>query len=195
MINKIANYLIKKGLQNSIISDQDVSVYLYGYTLILEIAMNIIVAFIIGLIFNSLMSVIIFLLVFMPLRSYSGGYHANSALSCTIISNLTVLLAVLVVKYGWIDSLVWIVPVIEALLIILIALIAPVDSENKPLNNAEKKRCKKITILILSFCYVCLLVFKYNEFTKPVLIIFVATLVDLISLLVVKAELMRKRLQ
>lgn len=188
MITKITNYLVNKGLQNSVISEDDISVYLYGYTLILEMAVNIIISIIIGLVFQSLLSVIVFLLVFMPLRSYSGGYHANSALACTIISNVTIAVAVIVVKYELLNGVVEYVPIIEALIVMLISLMSPVDTANKRLSKSEKKRCQSIVVFILLIAYIFQIVFFYNGLFKLVLIIFVATVADLLSLLLQKSE-------
>lgn len=77
MILRVVDFILDRQLKNGMISGEDTSVYRYGYTLVLEVMINIIIAIIIGLISGELVSVALFMVMFIPLRSYCGGYHAS----------------------------------------------------------------------------------------------------------------------
>lgn len=55
---------------------------------------NIIIALAIGIVFSRTKELIFFLSMYIPLRSFCGGWHANKIWKCTVISNAILLLQV-----------------------------------------------------------------------------------------------------
>lgn len=60
MIQKLVDIIVKQQVEKGIISKEEVDIYKYGYYLLLEIIMNIIIAIFIGFIFRDIKTVIIF---------------------------------------------------------------------------------------------------------------------------------------
>lgn len=186
MILRVVDFILDRQLKNGMISGEDTSVYRYGYTLVLEVMINIIIAIIIGLISGELVSVALFMVMFIPLRSYCGGYHASKTWICIILSNIAVAGVVLVVKKFQFP--VDFVPLLTAEVIgtAVILLLAPIQSEAKKLSDNEKQVYKKyvrfILIIELVFALIFFLTFKLNKYG---LIIVMVHIIQAVSLLAV----------
>ena len=80
------------------IQESDRNVYEYGYQLMIEAFINVVISLLLGAVLGCFKEVVFFLIVFMPLRSFCGGYHAAKTWQCTVLSNLVVLLVIVVSK-------------------------------------------------------------------------------------------------
>ena len=94
MIQKIVDVLVNKQSKNQVMTDEDEKIYRYGYVLLCEVFLNIIIALAIGIVFSRTKELIFFLSMYIPLRSFCGGWHANKIWKCTVISNAILLLQV-----------------------------------------------------------------------------------------------------
>lgn len=104
-------------------------------------------AIILGTTFNTLL----FLLFSMPIRTTSSGFHANSSFQCLVISIGTFILVPLLADY-------FILPVSTKCIIYFCLLIgfwimAPKDSEKKPIVNNKKRFWLKIVSVIIVGIY------------------------------------------
>lgn len=143
-IDKIIDVQIKKGT----ILEQDIKIYKYGYLLLYELFLNIVIAVVIGLVTNRLGELLIFLLLYVPLRSFCGGWHADKLWKCTIYSNLMLILLCVTLSYEIIYSRSIIMVLIFIIGIIFVGICAPVGTQTKPISSKEKKVYKKRIILI-----------------------------------------------
>lgn len=186
MILKVVDFILDRQLENGMISKDDTSVYRYGYTLVLEVITNIIIAVIIGLISGELASVVLFLAMFIPLRSYCGGYHASKAWICIILSNTVVAGVVLAVKNLQFAAVYMPLFVVETLCTTIILLLAPIQSNTKKLNDNEKKVYKKyIRFVLIIEVFFALIFFFFFKMNKYGFVIIAAHVVQVISLLAV----------
>ncbi len=53
----------------------------------------------IAIVFNALLEVLLLCITFVPLREYTGGYHANSRIGCNLLSAIYIIVALLGIKY------------------------------------------------------------------------------------------------
>ncbi len=138
MIEKIADALVGKQLEQKRIQESEVAIYRYGYVLMLEVLTNILISVLIGIICSTLAEVIFFLVIFVPLRSYAGGYHMNRAWKCIIATNVIIAVITLFGKYmpAIPESFLWLV--LEGISSVIICSLAPVDTPAKPLDKDEK---------------------------------------------------------
>lgn len=143
-IDKIIDVQIKKGT----ILEQDIKIYKYGYLLLYELFLNIVIAVVIGLVTNRLGELLIFLLLYVPLRSFCGRWHADKLWKCTIYSNLMLILLCVTLSYEIIYSRSIIMVLIFIIGIIFVGICAPVGTQTKPISSKEKKVYKKRIILI-----------------------------------------------
>ncbi len=149
MIQKLVDIIVKQQVEKGIISKEEVDIYKYGYYLLLEIIMNIIIAIFIGFIFRDIKTVIIFLLIYIPLRTYSGGWHANRLWKCTLISNFILITAEIIVNC-WIQYVSRSISLlIVTCCVVIILFMSPIDTETKRLNDIEKKIYKRKTYIIV----------------------------------------------
>lgn len=141
--HKIGNNLVR----SNVIKEEDAEIYIYGINQIFVSVLNVSSALIIGLILDMFVESIIFMVAYIPLRSFAGGYHAKTPLRCYFASLILIFAVLLFCK---------IVPFnlflhggILLVSSVVIALLCPVQDNNKPLDNSEHHRYKKISITIL----------------------------------------------
>ena len=94
MIQMIVNVLVNKQSQHYTMTDEDEKIYRYGYILLCEVILNVVIALAIGIGFSKIKEVMFFLGMYIPLRSFCGGWHADKIWKCTLISNAILLLQV-----------------------------------------------------------------------------------------------------
>lgn len=92
---KLTNYILLKG----VIEENDFEIYQYGFQRFLELSINIMCSIIIAILLNMKLECIVFFLFFIPLRSYSGGFHMEHYLSCLFLSCLSLTSILCIVKY------------------------------------------------------------------------------------------------
>ena len=88
MLNNYINRFVEWQIRNGVLRQEDKSLYQYGYHIMIEYFLNVLAAVIIAVLFRAFEIVIIFTSAFMLLRSYAGGYHADSGLRCFVLSAL-----------------------------------------------------------------------------------------------------------
>ncbi|MCR5835465.1 MAG: accessory gene regulator B family protein [Lachnospiraceae bacterium] len=170
MIENIVKAVVDYQVKNEILKEQDESVYQYGYTLLFERAINIFISLIICIITHKWIETALLLFCIIPLRSYAGGWHAKKFISCTIISNLIIVVGV---YSKWLNKMsVGIYAFLELLICAIIMYIAPVQNQNKILSYAEKIKYKKNSILIFLFEFIILVVFLYKNIEYKYIVIF-----------------------
>lgn len=165
MIERLVDKIVNQQLENETISREEVDIYKYGYYLLLEIIMNIIIAIFIGFIFRDIKTVIIFLLIYIPLRTYSGGWHANRLWKCTLISNFILIIAEIIANC-WIQYVSLSVSLLIVICcVVIILFMSPVDTETKRLNDIEKKIYKRKThvIVVVQMCILTACVMFFDD--------------------------------
>ena len=103
MIARLAGKFVSFQISAGIIKEGDYNIYQYGYTMLVEIALNLVVSVCLGIWLRQIKSIIFFFFIFLPLRSYCGGYHANKAWKCVLLSNAVAFGVVEAAKSGALD--------------------------------------------------------------------------------------------
>ena len=91
-----------------------------------------------------------FLSVFILVRQYTGGYHADTYVRCNAAFVLTYLLTVGIWIFCRVHDLKVAVWFILLGAYIIMAVLAPVENKNKPLDDEEVKKYKWKSIVIYS---------------------------------------------
>lgn len=170
MINKLSEYFTEKLLINGSISNEEQELYLYGFFMLLSQLMYLILAFIFGLIFNCALESIIFYIGFQFIRRYAGGYHAATETRCEILSTLSILACIVVIKLSKTYDFQTVLLIISAISAVCILFFCPLDTPEKPLSEKEYKYFRKISLLILFAIVVIVIVsyvFKFKIITIP----------------------------
>ena len=142
LAGKIVNNLVHSG----VIKEEDAEIYIYGINQILTSVLSVSSALIIGLIFGVFPEIAVFMAAYIPLRSFAGGYHAKTPLSCYVFSVIMLIVVSIGLKYLHLADWVYYAVLVAATLVVLV--LSPVEDRNKPLAEIEQKVYKRRTILI-----------------------------------------------
>ena len=133
----LANYVIQKGT----VKEDEREIYEYGFTVAMETVLCIIVCFVASLVLHTVLEGILFFVIFIPLRSYSGGLHLNNYWSCFSLSCLTFLSIMLLGKY--LDFSIYILLTVFFLSEMVVYSLYPVENMNRTVDVEEDKHFKK----------------------------------------------------
>lgn len=144
MIKKLAKQVVDWQTEKHFLSDGERGLYQYAYEVLFNQIINILIAILIAVLFRAPMPVFVFLISYIPLRSYCGGQHAKTNEGCTVVS--AILLCLICMIYKALPENVNIVmqPVSYIVSGLLIFRYAPVEDANKPLVDKEVVRYRKI---------------------------------------------------
>lgn len=185
LVKKVTNYFIING----IIKEEDKEIYSYGLHQGLLIVINILTTIAIGFLFAMVVESILFMIAYIPLRSYAGGYHAKTELRCYFLSTILIVLALLLMKFIPIRE--YIILGITGISGLIIYILAPVEDRNKPLDQIEYKMYRKKSRNILAIEILSLLVFYLLGFKKISLIISIS--IFILSLMLVMGKVIKKK--
>ena len=134
------------------VEEEDRDLYEYASICLLMTAAPLFLAILVGGVMGELRTAVLMILPFMVLRKISDGYHAKHAATCLVCSSGLLVLCIFIAAN---------ITFSRALCISMFAgtallfLFSPVDSENKRLNEEEKKRYRKAAgILALAVCVI-----------------------------------------
>lgn len=153
---KISRVLVKK----EIIPEEEEGLYCYGIENGIVVAVNILTSVLVGAVTGRLDVIIIFLLFYATLRSYSGGIHCRNRLACYLCSTLVLFLPV----YSYhmvmevIPETVWVTVFVVSFLVIFI--FSPVESPNKKLDREERQFFRRAAHCIAGI-QICMMVVLY----------------------------------
>lgn len=163
MLNKVSVQLSKFLLSKTNGDKQEEDIYTYGFELILSTIGFFISIITVSTILSNAASGFVFLVTFVPLRLFTGGYHATTYNRCFILSNLTYLLILSIKSLLWkyIAVYYWYWLLLIAYVFIIIK--APVTNIAQPVNLYKKQRCKKIAKIILCFETLGIFLLSYTK--------------------------------
>lgn len=181
MITYLSNIIIYNLIQSGSIQEDEKDLYAYGLQQGLFIILNIVTSIVIGIFTNMLWQCVLFMITYLPLRSFAGGYHARTHLHCylySIILNVSVILAINLIS--WHNLFSFAVALMSG---IIIFILSPVEDINKPLDQTEFITYKKCTRVILSFILLIFL-FYYMLNLNNILPVFSVSLFTLCFMLI-----------
>ena len=155
----------------------------------IEAFINVVISLLLGAVLGCFKEVVFFLIVFMPLRSFCGGYHAAKTWQCTVLSNLVVLLVIVVSKVSLLAGIITPVYILGDIVIGgMIVLFAPVDNENRRLGEKERRRYKMTASVIMSVEALLCIILCVSSFRTYSDIILTSHTIQLCSLLISTRE-------
>ena len=185
---KIAEYLVKCGEISN--NDYEVEYYRYGIEVALSSLLNLAIIIIIGIISMHIIESLIFLIVFIFVRQFTGGYHADTYFKCNLYLCLSFVLLLISYDFFSNNNNVYLVTAINIVSLLIISIFSPVENKNKPIAKANRKGLKiksivfSIIISIISIILHCKSI-KYGSILPLILL--------LISMLIIVAKLKERR--
>ena len=170
MISKLSKKIVVDLIDKSIINDTEDELYIYGLFMLLSRTLYFILTLIFGVLLNIVLESVVFYVTFQFIRTSAGGIHASSELKCEVATTLSLLSCLGVVKLCDLYNLKTVIIILTIVATVLIFVLCPLDSPEKPLTTKEKKYFRKkswiilliiLTIIGLSMC------FKINTLIYP----------------------------
>lgn len=165
---KIITHLEKRGLMQG----EDREIIAYGLFSFIFNAYCLILCIIIGLLLNIAVESVIFFFAYLFIRRYSGGYHASKEWMCLILSTLGIIFSLFVIycikHFIWLKTICFILSLFAG---IVICLVSPLEAENKPLSQDEKKKYRLLSyirVFIAIITIILFALFKINFLFAPV---------------------------
>lgn len=137
-----------------------------------------IVIVILALIFDTTKYTLLFLLFNLPIRTFSFGFHANSSFQCLIISIIAFILIPLLANYFTLNLIAKCI--IYFLLLVGFWIMAPKDTEKKPMRNNKKRFWLKIVSVSIVIVYFIVSLIITNQLI--INLMFLSLLVQLIMI-------------
>lgn len=154
----LTDYVIKKG----VIEKTESNLYKYGFQVLLEMGLCILICSAIAGALGMGMEGILFFIIFIPLRSYAGGLHLDNYWSCLFLSCLTFSVILMICKTWRIEA--YISFFILLLLILFVWILYPVENVNRDVDEKEnlyfRKKLRRYLLLDLIISIACMVVHK-----------------------------------
>lgn len=184
----MSGWLSRRMVERGIIKEEEQEIYQFGIRNGMIILLNVLTAFLIGLVTEKLLIVAVFTVSFMVLRSYTGGYHSDSRIFCYIGSNLVLFIPVytqsLFVKTE--DS---ILCILLAIAVSIILIFSPMHSKNRKLDEAELKHFGRKARAITVAQLIVLGVLWYMEHESYAYAIYSSICITAVLMLIGKIQL------
>lgn len=153
------------------VDDEDKEIYLFGFYQGLIFLLNLVTALLTGIILDMFLESVLFLICFIPLRVFAGGYHAKTQFRCYVMSTTATVIILYLVAFLQENM------GVEAIALYIIASciiwkLAPVQDKNKPLDLDEKRKYRKRvhSLLIMISCISGCLYFWGNHVVPAVVV-------------------------
>ena len=99
MFEKAVQKLVDGQIEKGSLKEEERNIYRYGYQVLIEFCINIIVTILIAVLFQAFKTVIVFTIAYLLIRGYVGGYHAKTSLGCFCLSAGMLISVILVIQY------------------------------------------------------------------------------------------------
>lgn len=150
-MEKIGSKIIEFFASNELIKNEDKEIYKYAFNIILSSLIHIATVMILGLCFNLLIESLVFYFAYIVIRKFAGGYHAKTPSKCyvfSLIAMISVLWLIKIFLFFNCGIIKQIIILIGLICVVIICVIAPLDTDNKLLNNKEKNIYRGVAIII-----------------------------------------------
>lgn len=162
----VAGHITTWLIRHSAIKENDRSLYEYAlYCLFLTVC-PLLMVILNGVIMGMVKESMIFILPFMVIRKYSGGFHMKHAWTCFVCSYVVLFLCIFITARVQCSILLSVLVLGSAASLIVCS---PVDSENRQLDLTEKQSYKKTTIwisVLFLAIYEILILFELGHYAK-----------------------------
>ena len=147
MEKKCATKFVLWMSNRNFVNIEEAEIYVYGFELLISSFISILETLLIGASINKIMFSIGYLAGFIPIRIFAGGYHAKTHNRCYLMF-LIIFLICNFIPYSKNNSLAKYI-VIYISLFFLIRFCAPLQAENKKLDEHDEKNYRRYALIIL----------------------------------------------
>lgn len=154
---RISFFLYRK----KIVEYESIDVYQYGFEIVISTIIGFLITLVLGLLFKMVLLSFLYYIIFVTLRQFTGGYHANTYLTCNSIYAFTTIVIFGMTKLSAYSELYTINFHVTLLIfsVLTVWFCSPIENKNKPFTEKQKRRNHWCGFLITVFLSVisCLL--------------------------------------
>ncbi len=161
MKNKFLNFAMRTIKANNTFDEVKLAELKYGLEAFYMLSTKLIVIIFLSLIFGLFKELLIFILIYSPLRGVSFGFHANSSIECWLIS--VPIFIIIPFLAECISIPLYVIHIMILLATVSFLFFAPADTKKRPLINAKKRRINKTVTVLISLLYLFLTLFIKNH--------------------------------
>jgi accessory gene regulator B len=184
----IAIFLLKK----EIITSEDIEICEYGFELMIATVIGLGLVLLSGLIMGEFILSVVFYVVFVIVRFFTGGYHANTHLKCKLTLILCCNFVLIMTKLLICTSNVYTIIALHSVYLFAVLVFSPVENANAPIEADLKRRNRKISI-IMAITITFTGIIGYYYFMK--IIVSESLTVFVIAYLIIIAKLKGRRIK
>lgn len=190
VLNAVVSLILKFITDQSVISeDKEVQdFYRYGIEITISSFLNIFLVLTLGIIIHHFFESIVYLALFIIVRSITGGYHADTYFRCNLLMCVTFTLTTIFNQFTRNNItkpyLIMIVLISE----LIVSIYSPVENENKPIKESKKHYLKIAGIIVTLVLNVYGVLTSYNYMSTMIIYT-----IFLIAILIVAAKIKEKR--
>lgn len=186
MISQIAETVSAFFYSMDVIDEEEKGKSRYGIEIIISTIIGFGVIIISGILLSKTNLAIAYLICIVPIRMYTGGYHEKTYFKCNIVFWLLFLLNIFMFQYIVENELEIQLCITTLLSFYIIERFAPVENENKKLTSRQKKKYKKISIVLFIIYYFISILFLSKQIEYGVIILLV---LDTVSILILEVKI------
>lgn len=157
-----ADFCAEKLIQHTNTPSSHKPVFRYGIELTISTLSSILSVLFLSLLLNATIETIVFLIAYMSLRIWSGGYHAKTYARCFLSTNLTYLAVYAISRILLTLESVWPPLILLFAANIVIFTWAPVKNKNHPLSEKryqQNKKIARIRLFVYNLVFVVFFIF------------------------------------
>ena len=186
---KITAFFISQG----IVPDEDREVYEYGFELLLTDLFNFSVILLISAITGLVWPTMIYICIFVGLRSVCGGYHAKTHLRCHICTIGAYFLFIVLLNMQAITDKATVLLIGDFFAAIPVILFAPIPHTNKPLSPKAYNRNRLLSIILFTSLFLMAIFLRQLERPEGIIISLALWIVSLCMIPAIKLYPFTKR--
>lgn len=146
LVSQIVNFITE---QDVISDESDVQdFYRYGIEISISSLLNIVLVVIAGILIHHIIESIVFLTLFILIRSFTGGYHADTYFRCHLLMCTTFILTALANSIFSNKFSLLIIIVLICVTELIVSILGPIENKNKPIDDSKRIKLKIIGIVI-----------------------------------------------
>ncbi|MCR4731827.1 MAG: accessory gene regulator B family protein [Lachnospiraceae bacterium] len=192
MVEKSARLITDSIIAEGLIAENLRDWYVYSFTRILEMAINVGTILLLSIIFQNTVPTILFLLFFNTLRKRTGGFHCNEFWQCYIVTNMLYVLISLSEKIIVMHGV--ILCIATAISAAVIFVVGTVNHPNIYFDKVELRRSKALARSILAI-ELLVLIFMGAIRIDRVYIYYMSVSIILCAVLILLAKVFRQEVK
>ena len=136
-------------IEHNIIDAEDLEVYEYSFEILLSTLLNLLAVVVIAFISGTALFTFLYLMGFIPLRLFAGGYHAKNHLRCFAILIIAYLAFLAIAFFFPVEYMLAVIIPSIILSIVIVFFLAPSEDKNNPISSENLIRLKRKSRIVI----------------------------------------------